>query len=289
MPLPSVGPGNFLRDIIESEIFPITRLNKIYRQEEDSDIAINAHRINNGEGITLNRKSGNFFILKKENEEEVCETLKGLMLEGINKYFSHSIDILKDVQILSPVRKGTLGVNNLNLIFQNIINPKNSKKEELDFLGNTFRVGDKVMQIKNNYELNGYYIENGKQIKGVFNGDIGYIVEINKGKVKVLYDGNKIFVYGKQNLSEIEYAYAITVHKSQGSEFPVIIIPVFKFAYMMMNRNILYTAVTRAKKCVILVGDVGCLSHMIKNKSSVVRYSALKYLFNEFVSRLDEV
>lgn len=289
MPLPSVGPGNFLRDIIKSEIFPISRLNKIYRQEESSYIAINAHKINNGEPVILNKKQGNFYVLQGKEEGEICDILKHLMIKGINKFFSYDIDILKDVQILSPVRKGVLGINNLNLVFKDIINPESKEKNEMTFLGNTYRVGEKVMQIKNNYELSGYYVKGGKQIKGVFNGDIGYIVEIKNNKLKVLYDGNKIFTYDKNTLSEIEYAYAITVHKSQGSEFPVVIIPIFKFAYMMMNRNILYTAVTRAKKCVILVGDVDSLSYMIKNKSSIVRYSSLRYLFNEFTSKLDKV
>lgn len=286
--LPSVGPGNFLKDIINSGIFPVSRLNKIYRQKENSYIVLNAHKINNGEELILNKKDGDFYILKNNNENEICDILKELVLKRIPKFFSYDIDILKDIQVLSPIRKGILGVNNLNLVFQESINPKSSDKNEMIFLGNSYRVGDKVMQIKNNYELLGYYVKDGEQIKGVFNGDIGYIIDVNEKNINVLYDGNKIFKYDKTNLSEIEHAYAITVHKSQGSEFPIVIIPIFRFTNILMNRNILYTAVTRAKRCVILVGDINALMYMVRNTSSTVRYSSLKYLFNEIVNLLEK-
>lgn len=286
--LPSVGPGNFLKDIINSGIFPVSRLNKIYRQKENSYIVLNAHKINNGEELILNKKDGDFYILKNNNENEICDILKELVLKRIPKFFSYDIDILKDIQVLSPIRKGILGVNNLNLVFQESINPKSNDKNEMIFLGNSYRVGDKVMQIKNNYELLGYYVKDGKQIKGVFNGDIGYIIDVNEKNINVLYDGNKIFKYDKTNLSEIEHAYAITVHKSQGSEFPIVIIPIFRFTNILMNRNILYTAVTRAKRCVILVGDINALMYMVRNTSSTVRYSSLKYLFNEIVNLLEK-
>lgn len=286
--LPSVGPGNFLKDIINSGIFPVSRLNKIYRQKENSYIVLNAHKINNGEELILNKKDGDFYILKNNNENEICDILKELVLKRIPKFFSYDIDILKDIQVLSPIRKGILGVNNLNLVFQESINPKSSDKNEMIFLGNLYRVGDKVMQIKNNYELLGYYVKDGEQIKGVFNGDIGYIIDVNEKNINVLYDGNKIFKYDKTNLSEIEHAYAITVHKSQGSEFPIVIIPIFRFTNILMNRNILYTAVTRAKRCVILVGDINALMYMVRNTSSTVRYSSLKYLFNEIVNLLEK-
>lgn len=286
--LPSVGPGNFLKDIINSGIFPVSRLNKIYRQKENSYIVLNAHKINNGEELILNKKDGDFYILKNNNENEICDILKELVLKRIPKFFSYDIDILKDIQVLSPIRKGILGVNNLNLVFQESINPKSNDKNEMIFLGNSYRVGDKVMQIKNNYELLGYYVKDGKQIKGVFNGDIGYIIDVNEKNINVLYDGNKIFKYDKTNLSEIEHAYAITVHKSQGSEFPIVIIPIFRFTNILMNRNILYTAVTRAKRCVILVGDINALMYMVRNTSSTIRYSSLKYLFNEVVNLLEK-
>ena len=286
--LPSVGPGNFLKDIINSGIFPVSRLNKIYRQKENSYIVLNAHKINNGEELILNKKDGDFYILKNNNENEICDILKELVLKRIPKFFSYDIDILKDIQVLSPIRKGILGVNNLNLVFQESINPKSSDKNEMILLGNSYRVGDKVMQIKNNYELLGYYVKDGKQIKGVFNGDIGYIIDVNEKNINVLYDGNKIFKYDKTNLSEIEHAYAITVHKSQGSEFPIVIIPIFRFTNILMNRNILYTAVTRAKRCVILVGDINALMYMVRNTSSTIRYSSLKYLFNEIVNLLEK-
>ncbi len=286
--LPSVGPGNFLKDIINSGIFPVSRLNKIYRQKENSYIVLNAHKINNGEELILNKKDGDFYILKNNNENEICDILKELVLKRIPKFFSYDIDILKDIQVLSPIRKGILGVNNLNLVFQESINPKSNDKNEMIFLGNSYRVGDKVMQIKINYEILGYYVKDGKQIKGVFNGDIGYIIDVNEKNINVLYDGNKIFKYDKTNLSEIEHAYAITVHKSQGSEFPIVIIPIFRFTNILMNRNILYTAVTRAKRCVILVGDINALMYMVRNTSSTVRYSSLKYLFNEVVNLLEK-
>ena len=199
--LPSVGPGNFLKDIINSGIFPVSRLNKIYRQKENSYIVLNAHKINNGEELILNKKDGDFYILKNNNENEICDILKELVLKRIPKFFSYDIDILKDIQVLSPIRKGILGVNNLNLVFQESINPKSSDKNEMIFLGNSYRVGDKVMQIKNNYELLGYYVKDGEQIKGVFNGDIGYIIDVNEKNINVLYDGNKIFKYDKTNLS----------------------------------------------------------------------------------------
>ena len=286
--LPSVGPGNFLKDIINSGIFPVSRLNKIYRQKENSYIVLNAHKINNGEELILNKKDGDFYILKNNNENEICDILKELVLKRIPKFFSYDIDILKDIQVLSPIRKGILGVNNLNLVFQESINPKSNDKNEMIFLGNSYRVGDKVVQIKINYEILGYYVKDGKQIKGVFNGDIGYIIDVNEKNINVLYDGNKIFKYDKTNLSEIEHAYAITVHKSQGSEFPIVIIPIFRFTNILMNRNILYTAVTRAKRCVILVGDINALMYMVRNTSSTVRYSSLKYLFNEVVNLLEK-
>lgn len=283
--LPSVGPGNFLKDIIESDIFPVSRLKKIYRQGENSYIVLNAHKINNGEELILNKKDGDFYLLRSNNEEDICSLLKELVLHRIPKFFGYeNIDVLKDIQVLSPIRKGVLGVNNLNLIFQESLNPKKEDREEINVSGVCYRVLDKVMQTKNNYELTGYCKDTGKQVKGVFNGDIGYITNINEKNIEVIYDGNRVFKYDKKYLSELEHAYAITIHKSQGSEFPVIIIPIFKFVNMLMNRNILYTGVTRAKKYVVLVGDVNSLMYMVRNTSSIVRYSSLKYLFDKFMS-----
>lgn len=286
--LPSVGPGNFLRDIINSGIFPVSYLNKIYRQKENSYIVLNAHRINNGEELILNKKDSDFYILKSNNEDEILKLLVELVSYRIPKFFEHKIDVLKDIQILSPIRKGTLGVNNLNEIFQNTINKKEVNQLELEYSGKTYRVGDKVMQIKNNYELSGYSIQDEKQVKGVFNGDIGYIIDVNNKTISVMYDENKVFKYSKENLNEIEHAYAITIHKSQGSEFPIIVVPIFKFASLLMNRNILYTAITRAKKYVVLVGDINYLMYMIKNTSKIIRHSSLKYLFNEVINLLDK-
>ena len=285
--LPSIGPGSFLRDIINSNIFKVSRLNKIHRQNENSYIVLNAHKINNGEELILNKKDGDFYFLKENNEDKICELLSQLVIDRIPKFFSYDIDVLKDIQVLSPIRKGALGVNNLNKIFQNTLNPKDSNKQEILFGRNCYRVGDKVMQIKNNYELVGTDVKTGKQVKGVFNGDIGYIIEVDEKNVKVLYDNNKIFQYKKNVLGEIEHAYAITIHKSQGSEFAIVIIPIFRFIDILMNRNILYTAVTRAKRFVVLVGDIERLFYMIKNINHTVRNSSLKYLFNEFINLLN--
>lgn len=286
--LPSVGPGNFLKDIINSNIFPISRLNRIYRQGENSYIVLNAHKINNGDELILNEKNSDFYIFRENSEEGICNMIKELVLERIPKFFSNGIDNLKDIQILSPIRKGILGVQNLNSIFQESINKKDSTKNEMIYLGTSFRVGDKVIQIKNNYELTGYNSENGKQIRGVFNGDIGYINHIDDKTLSIVYDDNKVFKYDKSNLGEIEHAYAITVHKSQGSEFPIVVIPVFRFANILMNRNILYTAVTRAKKFVVLVGNTNDLMYMVRNTSFTVRHSALKYLFQEVLNLSQE-
>ncbi len=284
--LPSIGPGNFLKDIIESKIFNVTYLSNIHRQKENSYIVLNAHRINNGEDLILNKKDSDFFILKNKDENEISSILMDLISNRVPKFFNYNIDPLRDIQVLTPVRKGTLGVNNLNVILQKSINKESDNKREISFNGKHFRIYDKVMQIKNNYEIEGYNPLDNKKVKGVFNGDIGYIVEVGDDYIKVIYDDNKVFKYTKDILGEIEHAYAITIHKSQGSEFPIIIIPIFKFSSMLMNRNILYTGVTRAKKYVILVGDINYLTYMIKNTSKIVRFSSLKYLFNEINSLL---
>ena len=286
--LPSIGPGNFLRDIINSGIFPVSYLNKIYRQKQNSFIVLNAHKINNGEELILNKKDSDFYIIKDSSEENICKILVDLVSFRIPKFFEYKIDKLKDIQILSPIRGGVLGVSNLNSLLQENINPKDINKDELIYGGKCYRVGDKVMQIKNNYEIRGYNIHDEEQAIGVFNGDIGYIIDINEKELSIIYDDSKVFKYTKNLLSEIEHAYAITIHKSQGSEFPVIILPIFKFSSMLMNRNILYTAVTRAKKYVVLVGDINYLTYMIKNTSKIIRYSSLKYLFNEVINLLDK-
>lgn len=286
--LPSIGPGNFLRDIINSGIFPVSYLNKIYRQKENSFIVLNAHKINSGEELILNQKESDFYIINDNNEDSICKKLIDLVSFRIPKFFQYKIDKLKDIQILSPIRGGVLGVKNLNTIIQENINPKYNNKDELIYGGKFYRVGDKVMQIKNNYELRGYNLYDEEQVTGVFNGDIGYIINVNEKELSVIYDDNKVFKYTKNLLGEIEHAYAITVHKSQGSEFPIIILPIFKFSSMLMNRNILYTAVTRAKKYVVLVGDINYLTYMIKNTSKINRSSSLKYLFNEVINLIDK-
>lgn len=286
--LPSVGPGNFLKDIINSGIFKISRLNRIYRQKENSYIVLNAHKINNGEELIVNKKDGDFYILRDNNQDNIVKTINELVTFRIPKFFSNKIDKLKDIQVLSPIRKGVLGVNNLNLMFQENLNPKTSDNQEIFHSGVCYRVGDKVMQIKNNYELSGYYLDSTKSVKGVFNGDIGYIKKVSSKEIEVIYDDNKIFKYERHNLNELEHAYAITIHKSQGSEFPIVVMPIFRFSSILMNRNILYTAVTRAKKYLVLVGDYNSLMYMVKNTSCVIRYSSLGYLFREIINLADK-
>ena len=286
--LPSVGPGNFLKDIINSGIFKVSRLNRIYRQKESSYIVLNAHKINNGEELIVNKKDGDFYILRDNNQESIVKTLNEIVTFRIPKFFSNEIDKLKDIQVLSPVRKGILGVNNLNFMFQENLNPKTCSNKEIIHSGICYRVGDKVMQIKNNYELSGYYLNSSKSVKGVFNGDIGYIRSVSSKQIEVIYDESKVFKYERHNLNELEHAYAITIHKSQGSEFPIVVMPIFKFSSILMNRNILYTAVTRAKKYLVLVGDYNALMYMVKNNSCVVRYSSLGYLFREIINLADK-
>ncbi len=282
--LPSIGPGNFLKDLMDSNIFPVSELSTIYRQAKNSYIVLNAHKINNGEELVLNQANSDFYVVNGNSEEDICNILKELVMERIPKFFSDKIDNLKDIQILSPVRKGVLGIQNLNSIFQECMNCRVNNKKEVIFFGTCYRLGDKVIQTKNNYDLIGYNLEDDKEIRGVFNGDIGYICDIDGKTISIIYDESKVFKFDKSNLGDIEHAYAITVHKSQGSEFPIVLIPVFKAANFLMNSNILYTGVTRAKKFVVLVGSIDDLIYMVKNTSSVVRYSALKYLFKEVLN-----
>ncbi|MBB6622624.1 ATP-dependent RecD-like DNA helicase [Clostridium gasigenes] len=277
--LPSVGPGNVLKDLIESDFIKVVRLNAVFRQGKESMIVTNAHKINNGEMPCLNKKDGDFFFDHKEDNDEILDTIIDLINRRLPK-FNPSLDKLKDIQILTPMRKGILGVQNLNNKLQESLNPPSSSKKEKEIKEIVFREGDKVMQTKNNYQIewfriNGYGDNEGK---GVFNGDMGFIQSINENdkNVIVIFDDEKKVIYDYISLDELDLAYAITIHKSQGSEFKVVITPAFMGSPFLMNRNLLYTGITRAKELVVVVGKPKALKYMVDNTNSSERYSSLK-------------
>ncbi|SKA75530.1 ATP-dependent DNA helicase, RecD/TraA family [Caloramator quimbayensis] len=276
--LPSVGPGNVLRDIIDSHAISVVRLNRIYRQADESLIAVNAHRINSGDMPILNDREKDFFFIQKGNSQDMVEEIVRLVDSRIPS-FKEGFDPMRDIQVLSPTRKGEVGIYNLNIKLQEVLNPKSSKKGEKQFRDFTFRVGDKVMQIKNNYSLKWQSISNESESgMGIFNGDIGFVesVDSENQNLTVIFDDDKRVVYDFSNLDELEMAYAVTIHKSQGCEFPVVIIPVFFGPPMLLTRNLIYTGVTRAKKLVVLVGVRAALSNMINNNTIAQRYTGLK-------------
>lgn len=281
--LPSVGAGNVLKDIIDSNVIKTVRLNEIFRQARESMIVVNAHKINNGEPLFLNVKNKDFFFLRKNNNEEILNEIIGLVSERLPKFYK--FDKLKDIQVLTSMRKGDLGVNNLNIELQKYLNPPNKYKQEEQFAKRTFRVGDKVMQIRNNYTKKWETEDKSDRGEGIYNGDIGYIFHIDKDKktVFVIFDKIKIASYKYDELDEIDHSFCTTIHKSQGSEFPVVVIPIVWAPPMLLSRNLLYTAVTRAKKLVVLVGDVKYLEQMIKNNRINDRYSNLSYKLNKFI------
>ncbi|KEI00290.1 AAA family ATPase [Clostridium botulinum] len=276
--LPSVGPGNVLRDLIESKCVKVARLRDIFRQAEESMIVVNAHKINNGEMPILNKKGKDFYFLNSQNQDKILDTLVGLIDTRLPK-FNNNWNKIKDIQILSPMRKGTLGIENLNSRLQEILNPKSKQKSELEFRDIIFRVGDKVMQTKNNYNLkwNSISSDSNEEGVGVFNGDVGYVIGVSEDKITVVFDEDKQVVYENMYLDELELAYAMTVHKSQGSEFPVVIMPMFMGPQLLMNKNLFYTGITRAKQMVVLVGLYKAVNFMINNNRSFDRYSALKW------------
>ena len=277
--LPSVGPGNVLKDMIRSGKFPVVELTRVFRQAEESDIIMNAHRIHKGERISLNNKSKDFFFLKRNDVNVIYKHTIQLILEKMPKYVDASP---LDIQVLTPMRKGALGVESLNRILQQYLNPADVSKKEYQSGETLFRVGDKVMQIKNNYKLeweilSKYHIPIDRGL-GVFNGDMGIIKEIDKNteKIVVEYDECKTVNYSFSMLDELELAYAITIHKSQGSEYPAIILPILTGPRMLMNRNLLYTAITRAKKCVTILGSEDTIQMMVENENEQSRYAGLK-------------
>lgn len=277
--LPSVGPGSVFKDLIESGAFPTVRLTKIFRQARESDIILNAHKINEGEKVILDNQSRDFFFLKRYETNKIINVVLQLVYQKMPKYVDAKPS---EIQVLTPSRKGLLGVDNLNRVLQMYLNPKDEKKREKLYGNTIFREGDKVMQVKNNYQLEwevlgkyGIPIEKGS---GVFNGDMGVIREINDfaGQMTIEFDDHHSVEYSYKMLDELELAYAITIHKSQGSEYPAVVIPLLGGPKMLLNRNLLYTAVTRAKKCVVLVGNEHTFEEMEKNVMQQKRFSGLK-------------
>ena len=276
--LPSVGPGNVLRDIIHSGCFPVVELTKIFRQASESAIVVNAHKINRGEQVQINNKSRDFFFLKRYDADIIIRVVIALIQEKLPKY----VDARPfEIQVLTPMRKGLLGVERLNQILQRYLNPPDSSRKEHTLGDRLFREGDKVMQIRNNYQMEweirgryGIVIEKGI---GVFNGDTGILKEINEfaETAEVEFEDGRFAVYSFKQLEELELAYAITIHKSQGSEYPAVILPLLSGPKMLLNRNLLYTAVTRARKCVTVVGSEETFGEMIRNEKQQKRYSAL--------------
>lgn len=277
--LPSVGPGNVLKDIINSGVFNVVKLTHIFRQAAESDIIVNAHKINGGEQVDLGKRSKDFLFIRQENPDDIINTMITLMTKKLPGYV-HAKPL--DIQIMTPMRKGVLGVERLNSVLQSHLNPQGKEKPEKETGGTVFRLGDKVMQIKNNYQIpweirNKYNIplETGT---GVFNGDMGIIRELNlfAETLTVEFDEGKMVEYTFKQLEELELAYAITIHKSQGSEYPAVIIPIHSGPRMLMSRNLIYTAVTRAKSCVCLTGIPDMFRYMVNNQVEQRRYSGLK-------------
>lgn len=283
--LPSVGPGSVLKDIIDSHCFSVVMLTKIFRQAGESDIVVNAHKINRGEPVILDNKSRDFFFLKRQDANTIISVVLTLILKKLPKYVGADI---YDIQVLTPMRKGLLGVERLNGILQEYLNPPSPSKAEKENGERKFRVGDKVMQIKNNYQLEweiktkyGMTIDKGL---GIFNGDMGIIREINSYEetMTVEYDEHRLVTYPFQMLEELELAYAITIHKSQGSEYPAVVIPLLQGPRQLYHRNLLYTAVTRARKCVTLVGSDSVFEEMIRNTNEQNRNTSLAERIREF-------
>ena len=276
--LPSVGPGSVLKDMIQSGCIPVVSLTRIFRQAQESDIVVNAHKINRGEPVLLDNKSRDFFFLKRDDANVIISIVIQLVRDKMPRYVNAK---MYDIQVLTPMRKGLLGVERLNKILQEYLNPPDRTKTEQEQNGVLFREGDKVMQVKNNYqlgwEIRGRYGIPMEKGLGIFNGDMGIIREINKQteRVTVEFDEQRMVEYPYSGLEELELAYAVTIHKSQGSEYPAVVIPLLSGPKMLMTRNLLYTAVTRAKQCVTLVGDPYAFNQMEENTVEQKRYTAL--------------
>lgn len=284
--LPSVGPGKVLQDLIESHAFPVMMLTRIFRQAQQSDIVVNAHRINAGEEVRLDNKSRDFFFLKRQDADVIISVILTLIQKKLPRYVKAK---MTDIQVLAPMKKGLLGVERLNRILQQYLNPPSVKKQEKEYGERLFRVGDKVMQTKNNYQLEweiatkyGLVVDKGV---GVFNGDIGIVTAIHTydETVEVEFDEKRKVKYPFKMLDELELAYAITIHKSQGSEYPAVVIPLLAGPRQLYCRNLLYTAVTRAKKCVTLVGNETVFREMIQNVDEQKRNTSLAERIQEIL------
>ena len=282
--LPSVGPGAVLRDIIDSGAFPVIRLERIFRQSSQSDIVINAHRINRGEPVSLDNDSREFFFLKRNDVPRMISNMIELVRDRLPSYVGAEPF---DIQILSPTRKGSLGVERLNAVLQEHLNPPKGDKAEKVYGDRLFRVGDKVMQTRNNYQISwevrgryGIPLESGS---GIFNGDMGIIREIDdfSKQMVIEFDEGRFVDYPYSDLDDIELSYAVTIHKSQGSEYPAVVLPILSGPRMLMTRNLLYTAVTRARSCVVILGSSEAVEQMIDNKSERERYTSLDTRINE--------
>ena len=294
--LPSVGAGNVLRDIIASEYVYCTKLTEIFRQAGESMIVVNAHRINKGEYPDCNAKGKDFFLVREKTEKEMLQTIKDLCITRLPSYYADlvpgGLQSVRDIQVLTPVRKGNLGCLNLNRELQEVLNPQetdeygNAMKAEKAYGDKLFREGDKVMQIRNNYELKWKSHQDFTEGEGVFNGDMGYIqtIDTDFNEVTVVFDDTKYVTYTFSQLEELELAYAVTVHKSQGSEFPIVVMPVSWFPPVLATRNLLYTAVTRGKQIVVLVGSENKLNGMVDNNRISQRYSGLAWRLKKLMA-----
>ncbi len=294
--LPSVGAGNVLKDIINSNCFPVSVLNKIYRQEDGSDIVFNAHKINRGEHLEIMNKSKDFFFIPRNGSANIINEVKELISDNLPKYLNINS---MDIQVLTPMRKYEVGVENMNLKLQELLNPPATDKPERAKNDIIFRKGDKVMQIKNNYKqewkiyadnmdtarANGFVLDEGV---GVFNGDMGIITAVNDydEELTVLFDDGREAVYSYGDLDELEHAFSITIHKSQGSEYPAVIIPLLTGTKKLLNRNLLYTAITRAKQMVVIVGNIGLINQMIDNTEEQKRFTSLALRLGEMLEQI---
>ena len=285
--LPSVGAGNVLKDLISSGCIKVVMLDEIFRQAEESMIIVNAHRINKGESPILNEKNRDFFFMDEKSTQKTIDTIISLTMDRLPNYYG--FDSIKDIQILTPMKKGDVGINALNKHLQKALNPKNKGKLEKQIGDEIFRVGDKVMQIKNNYKLKWKIMKDGLEVdngEGVFNGDLGYITNIDNEDniITVIFDDEKEVEYDFSDLDEIKLSYATTVHKAQGSEFPVVVMPIHWGPPMLLTRNLIYTAITRASQLVVLVGDIKYLNIMIRNNKIARRYSSLDRKIRRFLN-----
>lgn len=284
--LPSVGAGNVLGDIIDSGYAGTSRLTEIFRQAEESLIVVNAHRINRGEYPAFNEKGKDFFFMERRREQEVSDLIRDLATRRLPVYYE-DLDPVKDIQVLTPMKKGALGSRALNRMLQDALNPPNEDLPEKKYGEKLFRQGDKVMQIRNNYQIGWKKRRDFSEGQGIFNGDVGFILSIDNenGILSVVFDDDRVAEYDFSMLDELELAYAITVHKSQGSEFPVVIMPVMWFPPVLGTRNLLYTAVTRGKRAVVLGGSMNMLRAMVDNDRISLRYSGLGFRLEDMLMR----